>query len=554
MQENKILGENDIENVSDQCIIIENIEPIKITDIDVITHKEALKIYAKNSASFCLSRFVGVASDFVAAYMVSRLGNKYLAASGLITVTNNFVIQSSFVSNYATGILQGNFIRSNDINDKPNVGRMLMTSYIYSLGISLADSILLSFSGNIFRALGQDADITSIVNDYFRAFAMTGGVAFTLFSVSSQQTAYALDKRNLVLAVNILRRAVYLGFAYAMIFGEYGFPELGIAGLAYARTISAAADQIFFTLYYRFNKNLAQYEFFKNNVKESFQFMRSFLKTAALMGGQTFNEFAASFVGMNFIGLMGENQLAAAEIAIQYDTLVKIPILSAMQTTSIEMKKLNSALSRRRLGNIAILTTMLIPLISIPVLCAAREDLISLFMKNESPENQAKIITLASYLIIMVAFNQIFEVIRSLSAGALRGNGRFEPSLIASVLTMSVIGMPLAYALGISADLGAIGVFLSTMIGSAIGSSLLLPYWLRTSHLDTLPAIIETTPLLTNQDEENIQSINVINHDAVFQESKVTESISGSRFSFWSKPENQAGQSDQSHRSICTIL
>lgn len=519
----------------------------------VISRKEALKIYAKNSASFCLSRLAGVASDFGAAYMVSRLGDKYLAASGLITVTNNFVIQSSFVSIYATGLMQGSFIRSDDIDDKPNVGRVLIASYLYSLGLSAIDSVLLSFSGNIFEAIGQNSDITDIVNEYFRAFALTGGVFFTLTSVSSQQTAYALDKPNLVLAVNIGRRLIYLGLAYPMMFGELGFPKLGIAGLAYARTISSAADQLFFILYYRFNKNLIQYGFFKSHIKESFQYVKEFIKTAATFGAQTFNEFAASFAGINFIGLMGQDNLAAAEIAIQYDTLAKIPVLSAAQSTSIEMKKLKNALSKTRLGNIAIVTTLIIPVVFIPILCSAREDLSRLFMKDESPETQAKIIELASTLMIIIAFNQISEVIRNLSAGALRGNGRLYSPLITSILTMSVFGIPMAYALGIAANMGPTGVFLSTMLGSLLGSSILLPYWLRTSRPQTVQIVDENTRLINDQPSADVETIESEDLE-ILPKAKTC----CSRFGFFSKTHTKVEESTEEaikpQSSMCTIL
>ena len=103
-----------------------------------------------------------------------------------------------------------------------------------------------AFAGELFALIGHDPDIRAAETDYFRILCYGTGpqvlsTAFSCFFSGRGQTW-------VVLAVNVVAISVNIICDYALIFGHWGLPELGIVGAAWATNIGLVVSALCFAV------------------------------------------------------------------------------------------------------------------------------------------------------------------------------------------------------------------------------------------------------------------------------------------------------------------
>lgn len=89
------------------------------------------------------------------------------------------------------------------------------------------------------------------------------GIMFALANVAFRAFFVGTTKTNLLGYGAAIMAIVNIALDYVLIFGHYGFPEMGIAGAAIASVISEAVASLFFVLATIFNKSNRKYQIFK---------------------------------------------------------------------------------------------------------------------------------------------------------------------------------------------------------------------------------------------------------------------------------------------------
>ena len=102
--------------------------------------------------------------------------------------------------------------------------------------------IAIPFAAPIFKLVGHSPQVQQHEIDYFRILCM--GSFFPIASYALSGFFSGRGKTWPVMWVNIFTTAVNLVLDYALIFGHWGFPELGIKGAGIA-TVAAGAFSFF---------------------------------------------------------------------------------------------------------------------------------------------------------------------------------------------------------------------------------------------------------------------------------------------------------------------
>ena len=449
-----------------------------------ISKTEALKLFLTMYIPFAFSRLIGIGSDFAGGAMLSQLGPQNLAASGLITVYRNFATATGATSIYSAGSLASIEISH---NRPENVGKVLRASYIYAVLFSVPAATVVLLSGPLLKLCGQSEAIANIAQDYFEPYAI--GIPLMLMSAGSQQVAYALGHSKAVLAATILRRAIQVTLSYGLIFGRLNMPCLRAAGMGYASTIACCFEQAFFMLYFKLNGSFTPFQLMKNDFRSIGPFVKSLASKSLLLAILTCNEYLATFVGTILIGLRGENQLAASEIAVQYDSLVRVQLASAGQSSAILIGKMRnpkageveqSPLNARIIGNIAMISSLSIPLIVIPLFSMAPTLLARPFINENNPNIDA-VLDITKNLLIINGVGQIANAIKTVSGASLRGYNDYKYATQASIFTMTVLALGIGSILEFAGGLGAEGMYLGYGVGLVVASMLFLNRWLKVS-------------------------------------------------------------------------
>ncbi|MFU8843985.1 MAG: MATE family efflux transporter [Bacteroidales bacterium] len=260
---------------------------------------------------------------------LGRVGETELGASaigGLFYVCL-FIIGFGF----ATGcqILIG---RRNGEGNYHMIGRYVDHNiyFLVSLGVLL---VILTkiFSGGILRSILTSPEIWKASNDFMQIRIWGLGFAFMnmvfkSFYIGITRTPFLILSATIMALVNIL-------FDYLFIFGNMGFPAMGIEGAAFASVIAEGSSLFFFILITLSRKDLRKYNLFRLK-RLDFQIIMKIFDVAGFIMLQYFFSIASWFSFFLIIEQTGERPLAVSNIIRSLYMIMSIPIFGLGSATS----------------------------------------------------------------------------------------------------------------------------------------------------------------------------------------------------------------------------
>ncbi|MHA7828480.1 MAG: MATE family efflux transporter, partial [Roseovarius sp.] len=124
--------------------------------------------------------------------------------------------------------------------DETQIRRVTRMGAWASILFGLATLPLMVLSGPIFHALGQDARISALAGQYLAI--MGWGILPALLVMVLKSYLAALERTQVVLWITVAAVGLNVVVNHALIFGNWGFPELGVRGAAIASlTVNTAS-------------------------------------------------------------------------------------------------------------------------------------------------------------------------------------------------------------------------------------------------------------------------------------------------------------------------
>ncbi|HSW68644.1 MAG TPA: MATE family efflux transporter [Gammaproteobacteria bacterium] len=420
------------------------------------------------------SQLINVASGFLCMAMLAALGHEVLAASALIFSTQLSIMVSGMSILFSLSVLVGH---SYGAKDYATIGNYVQQGWTLAILISIPIMLLFWNIDAVLLFFGQSKEIADIVHSYFHAFvwAVIPGV----LSTCNMQFGYGVHKKALIVSTSVMSVIVLLITAYTLIFGKFGFPKLGVAGLGYATVAQYSFFFVFTTLFFYYEKSFARFELFRYRVHQHLDHFKKMFKIGWPISVQMGGEMLSFFVSGIMIGWIGTVALAAFQIVNQYYFLIVIPIFSLSQASGIlvghacgakqfhEVKKLSYA---------SIAMVLIASSIVAIAFLALPKTLAAFYMNVNDPANAATL-QLTILIFFIIAFSQIFDAVRNILIGILRGLFDTRFPMYISLLTIWIIGMPLSYILAFPLNFGAIGFVIGGMLGMFGGTIVMLYRW-----------------------------------------------------------------------------
>jgi MATE family multidrug resistance protein len=334
------------------------------------------------------------------------------------------------------------------------------------------------WSEPLLLALGQEAEVSALARDYLRIAG--AGMVPALWVAVLQSWLAALGRTQVVLWVTLAAVAVNIAINWALIFGHWGFPEMGAAGAAVATVTVQVVSFLALGLYAARLPALRQYHLFQRFWKLDAPALAQVFRLGWPIGLTGIAEgglFQASALMMGWVGTV---QLAAHGIALEAAAvafMIHVGLSSAATIRIAGFAERGEARSLRDATLVALGLSFLVAVAVIVVFVTLPEPVIGLFLDETKPESAA-ILTFGTTLLALAALFQLADAMQVMALGLLRGLHDTRVPMVLAAVSYWVIGIPASYVLAFPLGQGGVGLWLGLVIGlAAAGGSLMLRFW-----------------------------------------------------------------------------
>lgn len=402
--------------------------------------------------------------------MIGRLGDAAIAAAALgqIVLFVTFVIGLGFVSAVAPLAAQAFGAR-----EPRMVRRALRVGLWTALLLGIPLSFLQLYGEDLLLLAGQEKEAAALAQQYLDGLGWCLVPAWGYIAIRNFMSA--VNRPEPALWVTLAAIPANAFFAYGLINGVFGMPQLGILGAGVATTaINGLMCVVLIWMCY------AMRPFKKYQVLGKFwRFDTALFVKLLIVGlpisGSFLLEFGL-FAGASLLmGWIGTEALAAHQIAIQVASIMfMVPFGISMAATV----RVGQAVGRsepeaaRRAGFAALILSAIFMLSMAVIVAMTREWIPHLFLSETAAHPGT--LALTSLLLGMGAGFFVFDGLQTVALGALRGLNDTKVPMIYAAMSFWLIGFASAYGLAFIFGYRAPGIWIGLTLGLIVYASLLV--------------------------------------------------------------------------------
>ncbi|HEY7751203.1 MAG TPA: MATE family efflux transporter, partial [Ignavibacteriaceae bacterium] len=336
----------------------------------------------------------------------------------------------------------------------------------FTLGIILTAIVVLA--SEFIPLLNQPDEVQVLSSSYTK-----------ILGLSAVPTMVFLTYKHFIEGLSVMRPAMIItlianlvnAFAnWLLIYGNLGFPALGLDGAGWATFASRTFMAVMLMNYVMKNKKFDQYDVSFHYKSINVPVIKKILRLGLPSGFQYFFEIGAFSFAVVMVGWLGEKQQAAHQIAIN---LASISFMAALGISLAGSILVGNAVGRqditetRRAGFVAILLGASIMAIAGIIFISLHNFLPTLYVDDEVANS------FASTLIIIAAMFQLSDGVQAVGIGILRGLTDVKIPTVITFTAYWIVGLPVGYILGFIFNLDVSGVWIGLLLGLTTSAILL---------------------------------------------------------------------------------
>lgn len=412
---------------------------------------------------------------FVDTLMVGRLGREALAGIALgntvffflLIVCSGVVLAVSPVVSQAYGAGDSGLVR-----------QAVRSGLWLASGLALLVMPLVWNAAPFLRLMGQDEAATQLAAAYLRAIAW--GLLPSLWLVVLRGFLEGLADARPITLITLAGVGLNVLANYALIFGHFGFPALGLVGAGWA---SAAVYWLMVTL----AAGYIVWRHFTYRVFAGFFWPEvSVLRELVTVGWPI--AFTLAFetglfsITALLMGLLGATELAAHQLALQSASLAFMVPLGASIAIAVRVgqaKGRGDVAAARLSGLVGMGLSVLFMSVTALTFWLVPEKIVGLYIDTSDPANALVVRTAASFLAFAALF-QIFDGLQVSALGALRGLKDTRRPMLIALFSYWLVGLGAGLGLAFGLSYGGQGLWLGLVFGLATAALLLSRRFVQT--------------------------------------------------------------------------
>lgn len=389
------------------------------------------------------------------------------AASFVNNVFNLAIIFATGYSYGSTPIIGGLFGR----NELAPAGQTLKCSLIANLLLSIVVMLVMYIVYLNVERLGQPQELISLIKPYY--IVLLFSLVFVMLFNAMKQFTDAITDTKTAMWILLGGNLFNIGGNYLLIYGKFGFPELGLLGAGISTLAARIVMVIVFALIILFGRKYAEYRkglFLMPVTKKVLARINELGWPISLQMGMETASFSLSAV---MVGWLGTIALASHQVMITISTFAFLLYYGMGAAVAVRVSYFRGQNDTKNIKLSAYAGFHLIMAMAVVicvVMLAIRHQLGGLF--TDSAEVSVAVAALAVPMLLY----QFGDGLQITFANALRGISDVKPMMFIAFIAYFLISLPVGYLFGFVAGWGIVGIWMAFPFGLTTAGIL---FWLR---------------------------------------------------------------------------
>lgn len=333
---------------------------------------------------------------------------------------------------------------------------------------------LIELAKPLMRLMHQPQAVVEMASPYI------DWVAFSLIPVimyqGYKQFADGLSLTKYSMYAIFLTNVVHVFFNYALIYGFWIFPKMGVVGAALGTVISRVMMVVFMHVLLQYNQQIKVYFAGFKWFKIQRSGMRKIISLGLPSAMQMLFEVTLFTAAIWLSGSIGKTSQAANQIAL---TLATTTFMFAMGLNVTAMIRVGNQKGLSDYHNLIVvarsifLLTIILETVFAALFLILHNFLPHLFLNMEEITllaDNTEVISIAAQLLIVAAFFQISDGMQVVVLGALRGLQDVKIPMYITFVAYWVVGFPISIYLGLYTSFQATGIWIGLLAGLTVAA------------------------------------------------------------------------------------
>ncbi len=428
----------------------------------VVVDAHEIRLISRTAFPLVAANLAQRGTRLIDTIMMGWLGPAALAAGALSTTL--FVMALVFcmgtLSAVGVSIAHARGARRDD-----EVGAVLRSGVHLTLLLAVPFTLGVWYAPDLLGWLGQGSQVVEVTRALLHGLAW-GFPGYLLFLVFREFVS-AFSLTNVVLVASVLSIPATFAADYGFIYGAYGLPKLGVAGIGYAGAGIMWLMFLYLLWYSWRNPLLRPYLAALRKPELDWRQMRDILRLGSSSGLLLVLDNGMFSVAALMMSSFGVSALAAHQVAIQCATIAYSAPVAVSMATALHVGHAagtGDLAQAKRYTYIGMAMGLLIAVATALFFLLAPQTLAGFFLQPGEPNYREIDMLTVSFLAASALF-QSFDALQTIMNGALRGlKDTFVPMLLC-IGCYWFLGIGSSYYLAFHTPAGAVGIWYGMIIG-----------------------------------------------------------------------------------------
>ena len=417
--------------------------------------------------------------------MLGRLSTHALAAAALGNTVFYFCWLLATGPAQAVSPIIANLIGAHGegaVRLRAGVRRTVRMGLWSSVLTTLPLALILMFARPILIALGQEPSLAEDAGKFSSMLAI--GLPFSIGFQVLRNYATALGRTREGLWVMIASIGWNAAADYALIFGKFGAPKLGIIGGGLATSSSSVFAFLALLALVLTSPELKRFRILRRAHHGRRKPLVELIRLGGPIGVTMLLEAMLFNCMTLLVGTFGANPLAAHQIALNVASFTFMVPLGVAMATTVRVGQFAGAgdtAGARRAGYVAMATGTALAGLSAAMMLFAGAPLARLYVSGRAPADLEVIRLTTQFLVVAAAF-QLADALQVVGNLALRGLKDARAPMIIAAASYWLVGAPLCVALGVGLGWKGLGVWIGLAVGLGVAAVLMLWRFIALTH------------------------------------------------------------------------